>query len=206
MRPSGYTVFIVDDDQWVRDALGLLLSVHGYPITLFADAESCLGAYRPDWRGCMLIDIRMPGMDGLALQKRLLEAGSVVPVIIMTGHGDVDSAREAFRTQAVDFLEKPIDHGKLMIAIEEALHRQAAAQESHHQTAEFERHFATLTLREREVMTLVVAGRHNREIAEMLGISSRTVEVHKARMMAKLRTSSIPDLVRLSLLQRNMFE
>ncbi|HJV80951.1 response regulator transcription factor [Noviherbaspirillum sp.] len=199
MPPSGYTVFIVDDDQSVRDALGLLLSVQGYPITLFADAESCLAAYRPDWRGCILIDIRMPGIDGLALQKRLLELGSTLPVIVMTGHGDVESAREAFRSQAVDFLEKPIDHDKLMAAIDEAFRRQSTVQEAHGQAAEFEQLLATLTAREREVMELVVAGRHNREIADLLGISPRTVEVHKARMMAKLGTQRIPDLVRLML-------
>ncbi|WP_292936191.1 sigma-70 family RNA polymerase sigma factor [Noviherbaspirillum sp.] len=199
MPPSGYTVFIVDDDQSVRDALGLLLSVQGYPITLFADAESCLAAYRADWRGCILIDIRMPGIDGLALQKRLLETGSTLPVIVMTGHGDVESAREAFRSQAVDFLEKPIDNDKLMAAIDEAFRRQSAVQEVHGQAAEFQQLLATLTAREREVMELVVAGRHNREIADMLGISPRTVEVHKARMMAKLGTQRIPDLVRLML-------
>ncbi|WP_136416347.1 sigma-70 family RNA polymerase sigma factor [Herbaspirillum sp. ST 5-3] len=199
MPPSGYTVFIVDDDQSVRDALGLLLSVQGYPITLFADAESCLAAYRADWRGCILIDIRMPGIDGLALQKRLLEMGSTLPVIVMTGHGDVESAREAFRSQAIDFLEKPIDNDKLMAAIDEAFRRQSAVQEVHGQAAEFQQLLATLTAREREVMELVVAGRHNREIADLLGISSRTVEVHKARMMAKLGTQRIPDLVRLML-------
>lgn len=206
MPPSGYTVFIVDDDQSVRDALGLLLSVQGYSITLFADAESCLAAYRPDWRGCILIDIRMPGIDGLTLQKRLLELGSTLPVIVMTGHGDVESAREAFRSQAVDFLEKPIDHDKLMAAIDEAFRRQSAVQETHGQAAEFEQLLATLTAREREVMELVVAGRHNREIADLLGISPRTVEVHKARMMAKLGTQRIPDLVRLTLQKHSRSE
>ncbi len=202
MPPSGYTVFIVDDDHSVRDALGLLLSVQGYSITLFADAESCLDAYRPVWRGCILIDIRMPGMDGLALQRRLREMGSTLPVVVMTAHGDVESAREAFRSQAVDFLEKPIDQPRLMAAVNEAFRRQSEVQETQAHASEFERLLDTLTAREREVMDLVVAGRHNREIATMLGISTRTVEVHKARMMTKLGTQRIPDLVRLTLQKR----
>lgn len=197
--PDGYTVFIVEDDPSVRDALGLLLGLHGYPVAMFGDAEGFLNARRNDWRGCALIDIRMPGMDGLTLQRRLLESGCTIPVVVMTAHGDVDSAREAFRSQAVDFLEKPIDHEKLIVAINDAFRRQAAVQEADDRQTGFSRLLATLTPREREVMELVVAGRHNREIAELLGISARTVEVHKARMMGKLGAGGVPDLVRLSL-------
>ena len=199
MSPAGYSLFIVDDDPSVRDALGLLLGLRGYPVILFADAESFLDAYRAEWRGCLLLDIRMPGIDGLELQRRLLESGCTIPVIVMTGHGDVDSARSAFRSQAVDFLEKPIDHGKLMSAIAEAFARQQAAQSREAKDLANERRLARLTPREREVMDLVVAGRHNREVAELLGISARTVEVHKARIMQKLGVDSVPDLVRLSL-------
>ena len=199
MQPSGYTVFIIEDDQSVRDALGLLLGLRGYPVAMFADGLSFLQAYRPDWCGCLLIDIRMPGMDGLTLQKHLLETGCGMSAIIMTGHGDVQSAREAFRSRAVDFLEKPIDHAKLMNAIEEGFARQAEARNQDSQRNEFDHLLASLTPREREVMDLVVAGRHNREIAETLGISPRTVEVHKARMVAKLGVENVPDLVRMSL-------
>lgn len=199
MVPSGYSIFIVEDDPSVRDALGLLLGLQGYPVTLFGDAESFLAARRPDWRGCALIDIRMPGMDGLALQNWLRESGCGLPVIIMTAHGDVESARAAFRSQAVDFLEKPIDHDKLIAAIADAFLRQAAHQDTDDRQTEFAHLLATLTPREREVMELVVIGRHNREIAEALGISARTVEVHKARMMAKLHVAGVPDLVRLTL-------
>jgi len=203
MPPGGYTVFIVEDDQSVRDALGLLLGLKGYPVAMFADAESLLSAYQPAWRGCLLIDIRMPGMDGLALQKRLLEMGSILPAVVMTGHGDVSSAREAFRANAVDFLEKPIDHERLIGAIEEAFSRQAATGARERQQSEFNNLLQNLTPREREVMDLVVVGRHNREIAETLGISARTVEVHKARMMTKLGVAGVPDLVRLSLSGQN---
>lgn len=193
------TVFIIDDDAAVRDALGLLLGLRGYRTTLFANAPSFLGALRPDWRGCLVIDIRMPGMDGLALQRELQERGCAIPVIIITGHGDVASAREAFRAAAVDFLEKPLDEARLVRAIEEAFARQASQLDALRQRQEVARRLAELTPREREVMALVVAGRHNREIAAALGISVRTVEVHKARMMAKLGAEGIPQLVRISL-------
>lgn len=196
------TVFIIEDDASVRDALSLLLGLRGYSVTMFADAESFLNAYRPDWRGCLLIDIRMPGMDGLALQKRLIEIGCRMPAIIMTGHGDVESARNAFRSHAVDFLEKPLDHLKLIAALDEALSRHSSAESLDASQQEFARLLDTLTQREREVLELVVAGRHNREIAQMLDISVRTVEVHKSRMMTKLRTDTVPELVRLYLLSR----
>ena len=199
MPPSALTVFIIDDDAAVRDALGLSLGVRGYRTAIFADAESFLQAYQSDWRGCILIDIRMPGMDGLALQKRLLELGCALPVIIMTGHGDVGSAREAFKSRALDFLEKPLDQSKLIAAIDEALLRSETFQQEAETEHAFAALLATLTPREREVMEMIVAGRHNRDIADEMGISARTVEVHKARVMQKLKVDSIAQLVRLSL-------
>lgn len=199
MSLSALTVFIVDDDAAVRDALGLSLGVRGYRTAIFADAESFLQAYRTDWRGCMLIDIRMPGMDGLALQKRLLELGCALPVIIMTGHGDIGSAREAFKSRALDFLEKPLDQSKLIAAIDDALVRNETVQRVAETGHAFAALLATLTPREREVMEMIVAGRHNRDIADEMGISTRTVEVHKARVMQKLKVDSIAQLVRLSL-------
>lgn len=199
MQPSGFTVFIVEDDLSVRDSLGLLLGLQGYSVSMFADAESFLGAYRPDWAGCMLVDIRMPGMDGLALQQWLVDKGCRMPVIIMTGHGDVGSARQAFRAQAVDFLEKPIDQSRLIEAIADAHARNAAVRDESKSSEDLTNRLAALTPREREVMELVVAGRHNRDIADELGISVRTVEVHKARMMTKLAADGVADLVRLSL-------
>jgi RNA polymerase sigma factor (sigma-70 family) len=196
---SALTVFIIDDDAAVRDALGLSLGVRGYRTAIFADAESFLQAYRADWRGCILIDIRMPGMDGLALQRRLLELNCALPVIIMTGHGDVGSAREAFKSRALDFLEKPLDQSKLIAAIDEALLRNETFQQEAETEHAFAALLATLTPREREVMEMIVAGRHNRDIADEMGISTRTVEVHKARVMQKLKVDSIAQLVRLSL-------
>lgn len=193
------TVFIVDDDPSVRDALGLLLGIHDYRVAMFADADSWLRAFKSHWRGCLLLDIRMPGMDGLTLQRTLLDQGASLPVVIMTGHGDVDSARAAFRAQAVDFLEKPIDEGRLLAAIGEAFARQRETIDAAASRDQARRRIDGLTQREREVMERVVAGRHNREIAAELAISPRTVEVHKARMMDKLGVASVAELVRLSL-------
>jgi FixJ family two-component response regulator len=193
------TVFIIDDDASVRDALGLMLGLRGFRCTVFADAAGFLAAWRADWHGCLIIDIRMKGMDGLSLQRELQSRGCAIPVVIITGHGDIGTAREAFRAAAIDFLEKPLDEARLIQAINEAFGRQSATLRSQLQQDGFVRRLNELTPREREVMELVIAGRHNREIAGTLGISARTVEVHKARMMAKLGTSSIPQLVRISL-------
>lgn len=193
------TVFIIDDDASVRDALGLMLGLRGFRCTVFADAAGFLAAWQADWHGCLIIDIRMKGMDGLSLQRELQSRGCAIPVVIITGHGDIGTAREAFRAAAIDFLEKPLDETRLIQAINEAFGRQSATLRSQLQQDGFVRRLNELTPREREVMELVIAGRHNREIAGTLGISARTVEVHKARMMAKLGTSSIPQLVRISL-------
>lgn len=193
------TVFIIDDDASVRDSLGLVLGLRGYRTALFADAASFLSALQPEWQGCMVIDIRMPGMSGLELQRALQERGCTLPAVIITGHGDVSSAREAFRSEAIDFLEKPLNEARLLQAIDEGFARQSLSVKTRQQHAQFARRLEELTPREREVMELVIAGRHNREIAEKLGISPRTVEVHKARMMAKLEADNIPQLVRICL-------
>jgi FixJ family two-component response regulator len=200
MATADWTVIIVDDDVSVRDALAMLLGVHGYRTMIFGDAASFQRAYSPDLRNaCLLVDIRMPGMDGLTLQKWLLESGSDMPVIVMTGHGDVNSAREAFRAHAIDFLEKPINQQRLLVAVEEAIARQSAASAMQQRSAEFAALVGSLTPRERQIMDLVVAGRHNREIAQLLNISPRTLEVHKTRVMQKLKVTSIAQLVRLHL-------
>ena len=193
------TVFIVDDDSSVRDSLGLLLGLRGYRTSLFADAASFLSALRTDWQGCLIVDIRMPGMNGLELQRELQGRGCALPVVIITGHGDVSSAREAFRADAIDFLEKPLDEAKLIKAIDESFRRQSASLCTRQQQQEFSRRLDELTPREHEVMELVIAGRHNREIAAALEISPRTVEVHKARMMVKLGADNVPQLVRICL-------
>lgn len=197
---SDLTVFIVDDDAGVRDSLGLLLGIHGYRISLFASSEDFLRAWRPDWLGCLVADVRMNGMDGLALQQHLNTLGSTLPVIIVTGHGDVALARQAFKAKAMDFLEKPVDEDKLIHAIEDAFAEVRQALTLDRRRAGALSLIPSLTPREREVMRLVVEGKHNRDIAVTLAISPRTVEVHKANLMAKLGVENVADLVRMSLL------
>jgi RNA polymerase sigma factor (sigma-70 family) len=194
------TVFIVDDDPSVRDALGLLLGVRGYRTAVFSSGEALLQAWQPEWAGCLLIDIRMTGMDGLEVQQKLAEIGNRIPIVIVTGHGDVSSARAAFKANAIDFLEKPFDDAKLVAAIEEAFSCERRQREELQQREEGRNLLRELTPREREVMRLVVLGRHNREIAPELGISVRTVEVHKARLMSKLGVGNVADLVRIAML------
>lgn len=192
-------IFIVDDDASVRDSLSLLLGLRGWRTVCFCDAESFLNTWKPGWAGCLLLDIRMPGMDGLTLQKKLVELGTSLSIILITGHGDVDAARTAFRNQAVDFLEKPLDEQKLISALEEGLVRAKTVHQEDAIQGELDQRLKTLTPREREVMEKVVAGWHNRDIARELGISVRTAEVHKARMMDKLGTRSVAELVRMAL-------
>ena len=196
------TVFIVDDDASVRDALSLVFSVRGYRTAVFSGAEDFLKAWQANWMGCLLIDIRMPGMDGLSLQDRLIEMGSTIPVVVITGHGDVDSARRAFKAYAIDFLEKPVDHDKMIDAVEQAFNSQSSMRDQKSASEKATYLHDQITPREQEVMNLVVGGYHNREIAEKLSISVRTVEVHKAHVMSKLNVDSVADLVRVSMTRR----
>ena len=193
------TVFIVDDDAGVRDSLAMLLELKGFRTRTFAAAEAFLAEYRPEWPGCLVLDLRMPGMSGLELQADLARRGAPLPVIIVTAHGDVATTRSALKGGAVDFIEKPIDDEALVAAIAAALDRDARERERAQAAAGAAERFARLTEREREVLALVAEGRHNREIAVALGISPRTVEVYKARMMEKLQVRRVPDLVRLVL-------
>lgn len=188
------TVFIVDDDPSVRDALSLLLSLHGHATAVFASAEDFLRALSPAWRGCVVTDIRMPGMSGLDLQQALVNHPARLPVIIITGHGDVAAARQAFKASAVDFLEKPFDNELLLQAIGRAL--AGLALERGADALQGAR--STLSARERQVMDLVVDGLDNRLVGERLGISTRTVEVHKSRVMAKVGARNLAELIRIA--------
>lgn len=196
---SDPTLYIVDDDNSVRDSLALLLNFRGFRTREFASAEDFLAAWKPDWQGCLLLDLKMTGMDGLALQQILTEKSSRLPIVFLTGHGDIAQARAALKAGAVDFLEKPIDHEALFQSLAEALKRNTEQQEEHRRLADIEGRIARLSERERQVMERVVAGRHNREIAAELEISPRTVEVFKARMMEKMQARSVPELVKLVL-------
>ena len=195
MPAAALTVYIVDDDASVRDSLALMLGLAGYRTALFADAESFLVALRPDWSGCVLADLRLPGKSGLELQAALASAGVGLPVVIITAHGDVPAARAAFRADAVDFIEKPFDQAQVVAAIESAFSRETLRQR---RASEKER-LATLTAREREVLEHAAKGLHAKEIAAALGISTRTVEVHRTRIMEKLGVRNIAELVRFTL-------
>ena len=196
MRAELLTVYIVEDDAAVRDSLALMLGLAGYRTALFADAEAFLAGWRQDWTGCLLTDLRLPGKSGIELQAALRERGSPLPVVVITAHGDVPSARSAFRAEAVDFLEKPFDDAQLRAAIDRAYAleaRRLEAQKTRHaDAAKLER----LTAREREVLEHAARGLHAKEIGAALGISARTVEVHKTRIMEKLGVRNIAELVR----------
>jgi RNA polymerase sigma factor (sigma-70 family) len=193
------TVYIVDDDHSVRDSLALLLNFRGYRTRQFASAEEFLEVWKADSRGCLLLDLRMTGMDGLNLQQILTERGSRLPVVFLTGHGDIAQAKIALKAGAVDFLEKPIDHEALFTSLNEAMVKDTQQREEEQHLADLGNRLNRLSERERQVMERVVAGRHNREIATELEISPRTVEVFKARMMEKMQARSVPELVKLVL-------
>ncbi len=195
-EPAPLVVYVVDDDASIRDSLALMLGLGGYATRLFADAESFLVAFDPAWSGCVVADLRLPGMSGVELQARVRSRGSTVPFVIITAHGDVPAARAAFRAQAVDFIEKPFDEAQLRAAIDTAFaleRRRIDAAEL--RRADLEK-LARLTEREREVLDQSVKGLHAKEIAAALGISSRTVEVHRTRIMEKLGVRNIAELVR----------
>jgi FixJ family two-component response regulator len=191
------TVYVVDDDPAIRDSISLSLSLRGYHIAQFASAEDFLNAFDAAWMGCVVADIRMPGQSGLQLQAALTERGSKLPVVIITGHGDVTSARAAFRGQAIDFLEKPFDDEHLISAIESAFELELGRMNSLAGKARREVMLSSLSSREREVMKYLIRGLHAKEIGEQLGISHRTVEVHKAHIMEKMGVRSVIDIVRM---------
>lgn len=195
-------VFVVEDDEAVRNSLEVLLGLEGLAAEGFPSAEAFLEAWSPAWAGCLVVDLRMPGLSGLELLQRLRELGCELPAIVITAHGDVANTRSSFRAGAVDFFEKPVDNAALLSAIRQALDRAATLAQDAAERARLAERLARLTAREREVLDLVSLGRHNREIAAALRISPRTVEVYKARMMEKLQVRRLPELVRLVLRAR----
>lgn len=190
-------VYVIDDDASIRDSLALMLGLGGYPTRLFADGESFLTAFDLGWAGCVVADLRLPGLSGIEVQARVRALGSAIPFVMITAHGDVPAARSAFRAQAVDFLEKPFDDAQLRGAIDTAFaletQRLAGAELRRADAAKL----ARLTPREREVLEYAVEGKHAKEIAAALRISPRTVEVHKTRIMEKLGVRNVAELVRL---------
>ena len=192
-------VHVVDDDAAVRDSLRLLLESADLSVRTYESAAAFLTAVPDLGIGCVLTDVRMPELDGLELQRRLTQLGVRMPVIIMTGHGDVPIAVEAMKAGAADFLEKPFDDAHLMEAIASALAASRRAGDEAAATAQIAARLASLTPREREVLDRLVAGQPNKTIAYDLGSSPRTVEVHRARVMEKMGARSLPELVRMAI-------
>jgi len=191
------TAYLVDDDSAIRDSMSLWLGMRGIRCAAYESAEGFLSEVQPDWRGCVLIDLQLEGIDGLQLQAELAERNITMPLIFVTGHGDVGTTRDALKAGAMDFIEKPVDNERLVELVGAAMRKDAEAAQRQEQTALVAGRLQRLTQREREVMEQVVAGRHNREIAADLGISPRTVEVYKARLMDKLDVRRVADLVKL---------
>jgi len=196
---DGLTVYIVEDDAAMRDSLSLMLGLLGFRTVSFESAEAFLETYRDEWVGCVVADLKLPRMSGLELQADLRARGKKLPFIIITGHGDVKSARAAFQSEAVDFIEKPFDESELRRAIEKGFDRETQRIQRAETAGDQAAKLARLTQREREVLELVGKGLHAKEIAASLAISARTVEVHKARLMAKLEARNVSELVRFAL-------
>ena len=190
------TVFIVDDDPGVREGLSRLVRSAGYPVECFETAAAFLETWRDGRPGCLVTDIRMPGMSGLELQERMRAQGSSIPTIVLTGFGDVPGAVRALKGGALDFLQKPFEPDVLLVRIAEALREDARTREASAQAAEIRSRLTKLTPREREVMAHVIDGKANKVIALELGISERTVELHRGRVMRKVGARSVAQLIR----------
>lgn len=196
-------VHVIDDDADVRQSLAFLLSTAGLAVRVHESAVAFLKSLPEITEGCVVTDIRMPGMDGLELQRRLSELKVHLPVIVMTGHGDVPMAVEAMKAGAVDFIEKPFEDEIMLSAIRAALARHAGDVQRNARAAAIQQRISRLSDREREVLDRLVAGKANKVIAYELGISPRTVEVYRANVMTKMQAESLSELVRMALLEGN---
>jgi FixJ family two-component response regulator len=199
MTAQSPTVFIVDDDAAVRDSLRVLAKSVGLAATVHVSAQEFLASYDPQQPGCLILDVRMPGMSGLELQQQLNLRGAVIPVIFITGHGDVPMAVEALQHGAFDFLQKPFRDQGLIDRIQRALHKDRESRAALGERSRIRERLESLTPREREVLALVTSGKANKVMAADLGLSQRTVEIHRARVMEKMRASSVAQLVRMVL-------
>jgi len=191
-------VFVIDDDRMIRDGLqGLIRSV-GLRVETFASAQDFLAVKRPDVPACLVLDVRMPGVSGLDLQLKLSDAGIHIPVIFITGHGDIPMSVQAMKAGAVDFLTKPFRDQDLLDAVQRAMERDRLRRQLQMEVMEARKRFNTLTPREREVMELVNAGLLNKQIASQLGTSETTAKIHRGQVMRKMQVQSVPDLVRMA--------
>ena len=192
--PTAPTVFLVDDDEAVRDALGLLMRANGLPVSVFESAEQFLASYRSEMPGCLLLDIRMPGMSGLKLQDELAARRITLPIIFITAHGDVPTAVEAVKKGAVQFLEKPFDDERLLALVRDAIEIDQQTRLGAQADASIGTRLDALTRRERQVLEQVLAGKTSRHIATELFISVKTVDFHRGRIMQKLEITSLREL------------
>lgn len=189
------TVFVIDDEASVRDALALFLDSEGLSVKTYETAQSFLNEYRSNFHGCMIVDIRMPAMSGLELQETLTGKGVNLPIIFLTGHGDVPMSAKAFKAGAMDFIEKPFNDEDLLASIRDAIAKDRALRQLRFQGARIVKRFSNLTPREKQVMQGVVAGKPNKVIAKELGVSPRTIDIHRSRVMQKMGARTLPDLV-----------
>ena len=197
------TVFIVDDDEAMRESMTWLIESVGLKVQTYASADEFLQSYYPGRAGCLLLDVRMPGMSGLELQKHLKDQQVAVPVIMITGHGDVPMAVRAMKAGAIDFIEKPFNDEQLLESIRTALAIDDTRRDEQSFKAEVASRLAHLTPRESEVMEMVTAGKSNKEIANLLNVSAKTVEAHRAKVMEKMQAGSLAELVRLVVATHN---
>ncbi len=191
------TVFVVDDDAAMRDSLRWLIESIDLSVQTFENAAAFLEAYRPDQPGCLVVDVRMPGMSGLELQEKLSAHSIALPVIVISGHADVPMAVRALKGGAVDFLQKPFDDQALIDRVQDAIERDRGARQARRRQEDLAALFGRLTPREREVMELVVSGKANKQIAAILDRSEKTVEHHRAHVMRKMDVNSLAELVQL---------
>ncbi len=198
MTSDSATVFIVDDDQSVRTALARLMRSAGLHAETFASAKEFLEREHPDGPGCMVLDLSMPGSNGLDLQQEMAAARIDLPIVFLTGHGNVPSSVKALKSGAVDFLEKPVDEDRLLSAIKDAVEQDIRTRRDRDKLSEIQGRVARLTRRELQVFRRVVQGKLNKQVAGELGMSEKTVKVHRARVMQKMEADSLAELVRLA--------
>jgi len=194
--PADRTVFVVDDDDAARDSLLMLLKSDGLPARGFASAHDFLATFDPAARGCIITDLRMPGMDGIELIRALKGVGCILPVIVITGHADVSRAVDAMKAGAIDFIEKPYESEVILKGVRHCLEENDAAVDAGATRTRILRRLESLTPRERQVLDLIVDGASNKVIASTLSISPRTVEIYRANVMSKMRAESLSDLIR----------